>query len=320
MLAWEFERRGYTSVLIDAEEPATASRVAAGLITPITGRRFVKTADYEDHLATARRSYRFAEEQTGITAIESVRIARLFDTDEERQFYEHRRLERYREDATAIRDEAGQLTGIEMGGYRLHTETYLSATKAWFHDRGRYHHRRICQERDVRVAETSVRIEQLGMTADVVVWCVGPWQRGQSPFPDVPNSPCRGDVLRLKIEGYTEQRVMNRGYWLCPDGAGYWLAGSTYDWDHLEPVPAEAGRKKILRGVSTLTSHPMQVVEHRAAIRPAMKNARPVTAQLPGEPRTALLNGLGARGALWAPHQADKLIEVLRSTGALTRR
>jgi len=43
MLSWWLEKAGMSYVVADDPKPDSASRVAAGVINPVTGRRMVKT-------------------------------------------------------------------------------------------------------------------------------------------------------------------------------------------------------------------------------------------------------------------------------------
>jgi glycine/D-amino acid oxidase-like deaminating enzyme len=56
LLAWELIQRGCNVVIID-NGLENASQVAAGLINPITGMRFVKSADVDTLLPAAKRCY-----------------------------------------------------------------------------------------------------------------------------------------------------------------------------------------------------------------------------------------------------------------------
>jgi len=42
-LSWYLRKAGISFIVIDEPRPDTASRVAAGIINPVTGRRIVKT-------------------------------------------------------------------------------------------------------------------------------------------------------------------------------------------------------------------------------------------------------------------------------------
>ncbi len=56
LLAWELIQRDCKVIILDNGKE-NASQVAAGLINPITGMRFVKSADIDTLLPTAKRSY-----------------------------------------------------------------------------------------------------------------------------------------------------------------------------------------------------------------------------------------------------------------------
>src|SRR5579863_6726260 len=56
-LSWELDRAGLSYIVIDEDRPASASRAAAGLINPVTGRRFVKTWMIDELLPFVRVAY-----------------------------------------------------------------------------------------------------------------------------------------------------------------------------------------------------------------------------------------------------------------------
>src|SRR5580700_1323173 len=56
-LSRELDRAGLCYIVIDEERPDSASRAAAGLINPVTGRRFVKTWMIDELLPFVREAY-----------------------------------------------------------------------------------------------------------------------------------------------------------------------------------------------------------------------------------------------------------------------
>src|SRR6185295_10715151 len=56
-LSWYLEQAGLSFVVIDEEQTHTASRAAAGLINPVTGRRIVKTWMIDELLDFAKKAY-----------------------------------------------------------------------------------------------------------------------------------------------------------------------------------------------------------------------------------------------------------------------
>jgi glycine/D-amino acid oxidase-like deaminating enzyme len=75
-LCRELERVGLSYLVIDEERVGTASRVAAGLINPVTGRRIVKTWMIDELLEFARGAY--AEMGEGL--IQPVEVVDFFPT------------------------------------------------------------------------------------------------------------------------------------------------------------------------------------------------------------------------------------------------
>jgi glycine oxidase len=309
--AWTLHRHGYSVCIVDQRPTITASSIAAGLITPITGKRYVKSSDFEPHWSVAQEFYRDVQSLTGTSFFQRQTILRLFKDAADQEFFQSRRLEKYQQEIALQTSSNGQVTGFEMEGGRLRCSEYLEATRAFFQSQDSILDRLVEGPHEIEHSESRVTLPAADVAAHVMIWCIGDWQRKQPPFPEIPDSPCRGDILRLKIPEYEEQRVVSSGVWLAPEPDGTFVAGSTYDWEHLSNEPRESGRRKILGQLRAIVNQPVEVLQHEAAVRPAMKTARPVWQTHPQQPRIAALNGLGARGALWAPLQAAELLQHL---------
>src|ERR1700761_3763466 len=92
----EAQRAGLTTVVIDEERSDTASKTAAGLINPVTGRRIVKTWMIDDLLAFAREAYGQMEIELGAASpfMSAARVVDFFPTPQMRLAF----LKRYEED------------------------------------------------------------------------------------------------------------------------------------------------------------------------------------------------------------------------------
>jgi glycine/D-amino acid oxidase-like deaminating enzyme len=280
-------------------------------MTPITGKRYVKSSDFEAHWSAAAELYAKVQSLTGTSLFQRQTILRLFKDPADQEFFLSRRLEKYQQEISLQTLNNGQSAGFQMEGGRLRCCEYLEATRAFFQSRNSIVDRLVETPHQIRHSEDRVTLPTGDVAAHVMIWCIGDWQRKQAPFPEIPDSPCRGDILRLRIPEFEEQRVVSSGVWLAPEPDGTFLAGSTYDWEHLSNEPRESGRRKILGQLRAIVNQPVEVLQHEAAVRPAMKTARPIWQTHPEKPRIAALNGLGARGALWAPLQSAELMQHL---------
>jgi glycine oxidase len=295
VLAWALRPRRV--LLIDREDAVTSSKIAAGLITPITGKRLAVAERWGELWASAVAFYRRVEAETGATFFHEEPALRLFADTAERALFEKRDFSNAR--PTVWHNQLG----FEMPAARLDVPHFLAVSRSCFPcvtaD--------IDPARDVEVLPDRVRLPRLGVEASHLVFC-----QGYAPnphFPDVTFNAAKGEILTLRIPGLTETRVVHRGVWLVPLGGERFLAGSSYEWDQLDTVPTAAKRDEICAGVREFVNLPFEVIGHTAAVRPVLTTGKPVT-ELRG--RLGILNGLGSKGALLAPPAAHELTRRLK--------
>ncbi len=100
-LAWCLLRRGVRVLVIDCAEPFTASRVAPGLITPITGKRLKRSWQWTEFWPVARDFYQSLEITTETRFLHLQPAIRLFLSAAEREQFQRQR-------------EQGEFAGLEV--------------------------------------------------------------------------------------------------------------------------------------------------------------------------------------------------------------
>ena len=83
LLAWSLRRRGAKVHIADVALPGHSSRAAAGIINPVTGKRFVKSWRFDEFFPVAKNIYQQLEQELGITFWEERPTLRLLGTPEE---------------------------------------------------------------------------------------------------------------------------------------------------------------------------------------------------------------------------------------------
>jgi glycine/D-amino acid oxidase-like deaminating enzyme len=85
-LSYYLEKANKSFFVIDNDEPSSASRVAAGIINPVTGRRIVKTWMIDELLSVLIPAYTALGNELNIKAIEKKKPGRLspYSTNEDR--------------------------------------------------------------------------------------------------------------------------------------------------------------------------------------------------------------------------------------------
>lgn len=305
LLAWHLLRRGMAVRIVDAGGD-NASRTAAGLVTPVTGRRWVKTPAFETYLAEAHRCYQELERQFGQRFWVERPCLRLYLNPGEREQAHRRRQDPTYAPFFGDEIEAGG-SGLKAphGGVwlrrtaHLETETLLDCLQRWFRQQGILHHQRL----DPHKPEASAQ----------VVFCEG-WRVMHNPWFDwLPWQPSRGQILTVTATPPLPAFPCHYGIWLQPREEGRWRVGASYRWQPLtEAVRAEETAALLGRLRDCFEMPPqIEVLEVRAGIRPNTLDHHPIVGRHPQHPQVALCNGLGSKGSLLAPRVTRLLAEHL---------
>ena len=329
-LAWQLHWQGVRVEIVDRGSPVTASRVAAGLITPVTGRRLTKSEDFDQDLAFAQQFYQRVESEVGETLLDHQPAARFFVDDAETAFFLTERLASLHDDVVPICDEseAGTTIGFWMQhAARLRVLRYLDLTREYFAARGQYHQADIDLS-EIHLQSGEVRMDRPALSATHLYFCQG-YQAQQNPwFPDITNAPARGEILTVRIPSRTARHVVHQGHWIAPldlgggtESSRDFIVGATYDRENLTALTTEAGKSELLAAARQFASSSdemsPEILGHTSAVRAGTRQRRPVMMRHPEHPQLAILNGMGSKASLWAPMSAKRLLEMMAQSEAL---
>ncbi len=314
-LAWRLLDAGQRVLVLDACEPVTSSKIAAGLITPITGQRMVLTWRCEEFLAAARAFYASIEKRTGAKLLHDRVAVRLFRSDEERQNWagrcgrpDYRPYVLSSQPTPLLDPETADASG---GGFAMHAAqldvgAYLEASRTAF----------ACDAvtldwvRDVTFSANGVSVQ--GHRARLLVSCEGHAATRNPYFWKVPFIAAKGDILTVRFRRPVEPQCLHRGIWLAPTAESQvFKVGSTYDWKTLDQVPNASAATEIEGKLQEFFHVPYTVLDHRAAVRPIITQSRAFIGRHPELQQLGYFNGLGSKGSLHAPWYAQCLAQHL---------
>lgn len=317
MLAFFLRRRGAGVLIVDARHSSCASLVAAGIINPITGRRFARSWRIAELLPFAVETYRALERELEVPVLYERPIVRaLFSTKEDNDWQ-----------ARAADPDFAPYMAAEGPVPSFAAFCHPVFACAWTRQSaqvnttkllGAFSERALVEGwlRRERFAYDELKIEADGVRyrdvqARCVVFCEGigvlqnPW------FTELPIEGAKGEVLILYIPGFPEDAILKHKVFLVPLGQGFFWAGATYDWGCPDDLPTQEKKAFLLDQIRSILKVPFEVVDHKAAIRPTVKDRRPLLGRHPQFPRLALFNGLGTKGASLAPYWAHHFADVL---------
>jgi len=323
LLAFFLRRAGRSVFVIDGGDERAASRVAAGLINPITGRRYVKSWRIDELLPVARAVYRELEQDLGVSVFHPRPLIRsIFTVAEENDWLSRSgdpAYAAYIEERADLGAYAGNLLPARAyGGVRGAAQVELGALCAAFRSRLQHDHCLeaspfCCEELELR--DGAVRYGAL--LARQVVFCEGARGAANPFFSYLPFKGDKGEVLLVRFPGHAFERVIKHKVFVVPlQNNLYWI-GATYQHHFDTDAPAAEGRRQLLKRLEATLRVPFEVVDHRAAIRPTVSDRRPMLGRHPRYPQLAIFNGLGTKGASLGPFFARQLAAHLTAGAPL---
>jgi glycine/D-amino acid oxidase-like deaminating enzyme len=334
-LALQLHARGHEVHCLKDPCLPEASRVAPGLINPITGRRWVLTAGYADYWAQAQDFYRFAEERLGCQLLYHEPACRIFGTMQELELFRQRSVQADYKPYLGCYQPPGTLPWDDPWGSvllpqvrRLDVRRFLDAVAT------------LVPTHLGAIGSQPGLLQAMAHGADrgwdAVVLAQGAWGYTQGLWQDK-GHVLRGDVLHVALPpGLHVDSLYLKSIWLMPlafgcpvlpkdaDACQQVLLAATHQLvqpDSLTAHPQEAymqqGREVLLKalqgllGAKALPPEAFRVVEHRWGFRPCSNNRLPFVGPHPHQPGVYVLNGFGSKGVLTLPYWAAHLAQAL---------
>lgn len=308
LLAWQLHRAGLSVIVVDPGE-INASRVAAGLITPVTGKRWVLTGSIEEYWPEAKAYYQHLEQIWGMRFWHEHPTLRIYQNDGERQLA-HRRTQQ-----PGYQKYLGEELPPGKAGFgladpfgcrwllktaHLSTISLLGAARRWLQQNNLLRQAHL-NPRDLALRRG--RVHWHDIQASALVFCEG-WQVIHNPwFGKLPWQPSRGQILTLECQTRLPPFPVNRGLWMLPESGTQVRIGATYRRDSLTPTPDSQDTAELLRKFAQLfrLRPRCKVLEEAAGIRPNTLDHHPIVGSHPRFPQLFICNGMGSKASLYAP-------------------
>lgn len=314
-VAWQLWQRGVPFVIVDPNLEQTCSKVAAGLITPITGMRLNPSWRATELLPEAKSYYQLLESRLNARFYHPLPHTRLFHEQREIDLWQKKRekseISQFVEREHDLVDET--VFHTEKGGFRqchsgwLDTATYLEASRIFFTNHGCWREGDVL-EKDIQIQADKEGVAWQGERFSHLILCRG-WQQEDSHwFNWLPFHSAKGIISQLQAD-LSCSEIVNRKAWLLPHENGLFRAGSTYEFDFNRPV--EASLEDLHAKLTCLLKVPFQLTQVKAGIRPIVKRLPAVIGRHPAHPQLAILNGLGSKGAMKSPALSRQLVSHL---------
>lgn len=314
-LSYYLQKENKSFLVIDNNQPNSSSRIAAGIINPVTGRRIVKTWMIDELIPFIKAEYAEMEKELGIATLSPKTIIDFFPTQQMRiAFLDRQKEEPYLQTTT---DESSfkETFNYDFGlgtidpSFIVHMETLLPVWRKKLSGVGQLTEEQFDMSQ-LKIFED--KIEYKDIIAGKIIFCNGVNSLSNPLYRNLPFAFNKGEMLLIEAQGLSTDYIYKKGIILAPTITKniFWI-GTNYTWDFTDELPTKEFREKIEIQLKQWLKVPFKILEHQASVRPANVERRPFVGMHPVYKNVGILNGMGSKGCSLAPYFAKQLVDHL---------
>ena len=325
-VSFELLKRGKLVHHFHYSLPGESTRVAAGLINQITGRRFVKSWMIEEVMPFAEQRYLELEGVLGGSYLNRLHIARGMKTASEEntwlskssdpylsQFYDSEKDDVQKSllknrgafaQKLVLPELMGELSQcfrislIELQqDYIKHLEQKELITKSEF------------DYSALELKENQVNYK--GIQAKNIIFVEG-WKVLQNPFFQIPAfSPAKGELFIIRAPKLKLEAAYKKEMFITPLGNDLYWCGATYEWNNLEAATSQKMTDRLQEFLDSTLKVDYEIIHHHFGLRPSSKDRRPILGTHPEFSQISIFNGMGTKGSSLSPFYSQVLVDHL---------
>lgn len=323
-LSYYLLEAGLSVLVVDDFRPGGSSRIASGIINPITGHKHVKTWLADTVLPFATSAYTNLGNRLGVSLCRPCELVWLLeDTKSVNDF-------------SVLSDRSGYgsfIGDVNIGSYCSGLQPYAGygTVHITYIDMGVFlsAYRRHLNARGILQAETldygDIEITEYGVRwknweARRLFFCEGYDTALCNPYwAGLPFVPAKGEVLLVEIAGLElNNAILKAGIFVVPTAqAGVYWVGSNYEHQFENSLPSEATRHYLSAELEKVIQVPYKILDHWASVRPASRDRRPFVGMHPRYKGIGIFNGMGTKGVSLSPYFAQQFVSHLTNGTAL---
>ncbi len=319
LLSFELLKAGYSVHIIDNSHFEASTVVASGLINPITGRRLVKTEQIDELLPIAQSTYLVMEQFLGVPLWKDKNISWALSGMKEENDWNARvsteayaRFMHFSDSAHYLMEKTRDVDafGTIFAAAQVNISLMIGAYAEKMNDAGKLT-REVFEFEELDFNEPNC-IRYKGIKAGKIIFCEGEKGRFNPYFRDYPFFVAKGEVLIIRAPELGLKEVLKSHVTFCPLGEDTYWAGSNFEWNPSDARPTKLFRDAFTEEIRKILRVPFEVIDHQAAIRPAVSDRRPLVGFHPEFPLIGIFNGLGTKGTSLGPWWAKYFLELIR--------
>lgn len=311
LLAKELQKNGHSFHIFHAKSQNSASKIAIGLVNPITGKRLVKSWLIDELIPLAIDIYQSLSEELNSQLLHECNVARIIPNENI-----------FRQWETNFNEAVEQgyinptVKSLEIGNqswnyfeikqcFWVDVPFIVSSLEAEFEKNEELTNCTFSFD-DLEVSNS---VEYQNVKAKAILFCEG-WRGVNNPYyKHLPFNLNKGEVADMALDDYSFQEVLKKNIFILPTKNGY-KVGSTYEREEVNEYISEKAKSYFIEKLSEIGIKG-QILNQKASIRPATKDRRPFIGPHHQNQNVYIFNGFGAKGVSLIPYFAKALVKEL---------
>ncbi|WP_035900075.1 NAD(P)/FAD-dependent oxidoreductase [Leeuwenhoekiella sp. MAR_2009_132] len=312
----QLEQHNKSFFVIDTKDSA-ASRVAAGLINPVTLKRYTMPYKGEEQFDLAKAYFTRLNEKFGFPFMKELPVLKIFSSIEDQNNWfeatDKPVLNRFLNASLVKNNSLFIEAPLQLGEVKetsridipalldAYAHSLMSSDSLSF-DQFNY---------DELVLKSDDSICYRDIKARRVVFAEGYGIKQNPFFNKLPLVGNKGEYLIIKAPDLRLSKALKASFFIIPLGDDLYKVGATFNWKDKDSVPTTEALEELLQKLNKVITCEYTLEAQQAGIRPTTGDRRPLIGVHPNYKQLVLLNGLGTRGTMMSPYLAKVLFEHL---------
>ena len=313
LLSWFLYQNNIHHTVIDSFKENAPSRIAAGLINPVTGRRYVTVWKDDILLPFAQKTYLEIEAFLQKKIYTPYQILDCFPNHFMKEGFEKRLLENnhYLENFSAkIKNVTAPLgIGAINQCATVNLNVLIDSWQAFLTSRNQFKNTFFELE---ALSYSDKKIKYQDEEFDYIIFCNGAAAAEMNLFSKLPFAINKGEALHLKIDEIDASHIYKKSFCLIPFGNKneYWF-GSNFIWNFEDEAATDIFAQEAISQLQNFITCNFTIKKQLSGLRPATIERRPFVGFHPQHNTIGILNGMGSKGCSLAPYYANQLVHSI---------
>lgn len=316
VLAHQLISYDYTIAVVGAEKD-TASFAAAGIINPVTGRKFVKSWMIDELIPIAIETYKSIEAILNTPLLYSQNIVRCLNSIKEENDWNSRAIDPDYQNYISQSHDDKMLRSLmkpNVSSFGTTTQCYrVDLTKMILTYRDLFKQMRVYYNDHFELENCKKVVDKFyyqDLEIKNIVFCEGARAVQNDLSKDLYFKLAKGNSFIIKTDVELDESIKD-DIIICPLGNHQYWIGADYEWDTLDPTVDLTKQNELEQKLKAMISFDYEVIGRSAGIRPTTNTRRPIATRHPDYKNIFFFNGMGTKGTSLAPYFSKLFVEKI---------